>query len=106
MGRQRTEHYIRLMNLSVDSTVVSSSTLVSAELGEEVILLHLENGLYFGLDNVSARIWKMLETPTTVRGIEQVLLEEYDIEPDRCHDEVMRLLSDLIDEGLVKVVEE
>lgn len=92
------------MELTSDSTVVASGSLVSADIGEgEVILLHLENGRYFGLQEVSARVWKLLENPITVREIERVLLDEYEIEVERCHDEVLRLLSDLLDEGLVEV---
>jgi hypothetical protein len=94
------------MKLSSDSTVVITSNQVGADLGEEIILLHLENGEYFGLDDVGARIWRLMERPTAVREIERILLEEYDIEPDRCHEEVLQLLSDLVDNGLVEVIEQ
>lgn len=93
------------MELSRDSKVVATARVVGADVGEEVILLHLQSGLYFGLESVSARIWKLLETHTTVGEIERLLLEEYDIEPERCHEDVMRLLSDLVDAGLVEVTD-
>lgn len=92
--------------LTSDSKVVATPRFVSAEVGEEIILLHLENGIYFGLDTVGARIWRLLETPTTVREIEKVLLEEYDVEAERCYEEVLRLLNDLIDEGLVETIDD
>ncbi|MGH7565248.1 MAG: PqqD family peptide modification chaperone [Gemmatimonadota bacterium] len=91
------------MEIFSDSTVVSSRRLVSADLGEEVILLHLENGLYFGLVNVGARIWKLLEKPVRVGEIERLLLEEYDVEPEKCHEEVVSLLNKLVDQNLVEV---
>jgi hypothetical protein len=72
-------------------------------MGEEVILLHLENGLYFGLGNVGTRIWKLLQEPIKVREIEAVLLKEYDVEPERCQGEVMNLVTDLLGQGLVEV---
>ena len=93
------------MDLTLDSQVVSSPSLASADLGEgEVIVLHLSNGQYFGLHDVSARIWKLVESPITVREIERVMLEEYEIENERCHEEVSRLLHELIDEGIVEVL--
>ena len=94
------------MKLTSDSTVVAATSQVSADLGEEVVLLHLTNGMYFGLSDVAARIWKLLRDPVTLASIERVLIEEYDVEPERCHDEVMRLVSDLVDEGLVEVREQ
>lgn len=94
------------MKLTSDTTVAASSSLVSADIGEEeIILLHLANGRYFGLQDVSARVWRLLESPKTVGEIERILLDEYDIEVERCHAEVMRLLSDLLDEGLVEVTD-
>jgi hypothetical protein len=93
------------MEISSDLTVVSTRRLVSADLGEEVILLHLENGLYFGLENVGARIWKLLQKPVRVGEIERVLLEEYDVEPEKCHEEVVGLLNKLVDQNLVEVTD-
>jgi hypothetical protein len=93
------------MEISSDSTVAVKQRLVSADLGEEVILLHLDNGLYFGLGNVGARIWQLLEKPVKVGEIERVLLEEYDVDPDTCHAEVVNLLNKLVEENLVEVTE-
>lgn len=94
------------MELSSNSVVVATPHHVGADLGEEVILLHLNHGQYFGLGNVGASIWKLLGKPVRIVEIERVLLEEYDVEPQRCHDEVLRLVSDLVDQELVEVWEE
>lgn len=91
------------MGLTRDSVVAATPHHVSADMGEEVILLHLENGLYFGLGNVGTRIWKLLQEPIKVREIEAVLLKEYDVEPERCQGEVMNLVTDLLGQGLVEV---
>lgn len=96
---------MRSMVLSLDSTVVASSDQVDADLGEEIILLHLHNGQYYGLKQVAATIWRLLKSPRTIGEIEGILLEEYEIEPDLCRAEVVELLSDLIDQGLVEVTE-
>ena len=94
------------MELSSDSVVVSTSSQVGADLGEEVILLHLKNGQYYGLEKVGARIWKVLDKPIRVGEIERLLLNEYDIDPESCRREVRQLLSDLIDQGFVEVTED
>ena len=61
------------MGLSGESVVVATPHHVSADMGEEIILLHLENGLYFGLGNVGTRIWKLLQKPLKVREITSLL---------------------------------
>ena len=91
------------MQITSESTVAPTRRLVSADLGEEVILLHLENGLYYGLENVGARIWKLLQNPVKVGEIESALLDEYVVEPETCLAEVVTLLQRLIDQNLVEV---
>jgi hypothetical protein len=94
------------MNLSGDTVVAATPHHVSAETGEEIILLHLGKGLYFGLQNVGTRIWKLLQKPIKVREIEAVLLAEYDVEPETCRSEVRSLVAELVDRELVEVKSE
>jgi hypothetical protein len=54
---------------------------------------------------VGARIWKLLQKPVRVGEIERVLLEEYDVEPEKCHEEVVGLLNKLVDQNLVEVTD-
>lgn len=94
------------MEFTRESVVVATTNMVAADMGKEVIILHLQKGHYFGLDQVGARIWDLLQSPITVNEIERQLVEEYDVEADQCHREVTGLLKDLWDEGLVEVREE
>jgi hypothetical protein len=91
------------MDLSDTSVLMATPNMVAADVGEQVLILHLKNGQYFGLDEVGAKIWQLLQEPVTVMEIERNLLEEYDVEPEQCRREVRQLLSGLIEEGLVEV---
>ena len=76
---------------------------VSSDLGGEVAILDLKAGVYYGLDAVGARIWSLIQEPRTVNEIRDILLEEYDVEPERCERDLLVLLRRLADEGLVEV---
>jgi hypothetical protein len=89
--------------VSGDSTVVAAKDQVSSDLGGEVAILDLKAGVYYGLDAVGARIWSLIEEPRTVNEIRDILLEEYDVEPERCERDLLALLRRLADEGLVEV---
>ncbi len=90
--------------ISSGSTVVAARDQVSSDLGgEEVGILDLKAGVYYGLDDVGARIWNLLQEPKSVSEIRDVLLEEYDVEADRCERDLLALLQRLADEGLVEV---
>ena len=89
--------------VSGGSTVVAAKDQVSSDLGGEVAILDLKAGVYYGLDAVGARIWSLIQEPTTVNEIRDILLEEYDVEPERCERDLLVLLRRLADEGLVEV---
>ena len=89
--------------VSGSSTVVAAKDQVSSDLGGEVAILDLKAGVYYGLDAVGARIWSLIQEPRTVNEIRDILLEEYEVEPERCERDLLALLRRLADEGLVEV---
>jgi hypothetical protein len=44
-----------------ERTFVVNESVVYAELDDEAVLLNIESGIYFGLNDVSTEIWKALE---------------------------------------------
>lgn len=89
--------------LSKDSIVVASKDQVSSDLAGEVVMLNLKNGTYYGLDEVGARIWNLIQAPRSVGTIRDTILDEYDVEPERCESDLLTLLRDLESAGLVEV---
>lgn len=89
--------------VSVDSTVVAAESQVSSDLGEEVAILDFKAGIYYGLDEVGARVWQLVQEPKKVSEIRNALLEEYEVEPDRCERDLIALLRSLADEELIEM---
>ena len=92
--------------VSIGSTVVAAEDQVSSDLGDEVAILDLKGGTYYGLDAVGARIWNLIQEPRTVREIHDVLVSEYEVETDRCARDLVALLRRLAEEGLIEVRDE
>jgi len=85
------------------ATVVAAGDLLHSVFGAETVILSLKDGVYYGLEDVGARIWSLLQRPTTVSAIRDALVAEYDIEPERCGRDLVALLKDLAARGLVEV---
>jgi hypothetical protein len=68
---------------------------VSCETEGEAVILHLESGVYYGLNPVGAWVWELIQSPKTVDEIRQAVLGHFDVEPERCQRELDKLLSDL-----------
>ena len=89
--------------ISECSTVVAAKDQISADLADEVVMLDLKSGVYYGLDAVGARIWSLIQEPKAVSDIRDTLLKEYEIDPSRCERELLTLLQELATEGLIEV---
>lgn len=92
-----------MTTVSLSSTVVAAKDQVSSDLGDEVAILDLRGGMYYGLESVGSRIWKLIEEPRTVRDIRDIVASEYEVELESCERDVITFLQRLTDEGLVEV---
>jgi hypothetical protein len=88
--------------ISKDSTVVVSKNQVSSDLAGEVVMLNLNNGTYYGLDEVGACVWSLIQEPRSVAAIRDWIVEEYDVEPEVCESDILALLADMEHAGLIE----
>lgn len=86
--------------------VAAAQEQLSCDLTGEAAILNLTSGTYYGLNGVGARIWSLLREPRVVQNVLDHLLDEYDVEADRCEHDLIALLQQLADEGLVIVTDE
>jgi len=69
---------------------------------DEIIILNLNSGTYFGLNDVGARVWEFLGRTASIDELCNILLEEYDIAPDQLRSDVESLLEELCSNGLLE----
>ena len=89
--------------VSLDTVVVAAKDQASCRLDDEVAIVQLKAGVYYGLDPVGARIWELIATPRSVRAVRDVLLAEYAVNADRCEGDLLLLLQTMVDAGLVEI---
>ena len=94
------------MTILETSIIIAARDHVAADLGAEAVILHLKSGIYYGLNTSGARIWCLIQEPRTVSEIQNLILEEYEVEPERCATDLRALLRQLANEGLVEVKDE
>ncbi len=93
-----------MITLTLQTRVVASPDVVHRELDGEAVLLDLGTGMYFGLDEVGTRVWSCLGEATDLARVHQALLDEYDVAPDRLEADLIGIVTELADRGLVRVV--
>src|SRR5512136_1296251 len=92
-----------MTGIMMDSTVVVSKEQMSCGLDDEAVILSLKKGVYYSLNPCGNRIWSLIQKPIKVKTIRDNLLEEYDIDKETCEKDLLSLLSDLKNEGLVVI---
>lgn len=90
--------------LSLSATVVPSEQQISCDVADEVVMLSVRDGQYYGLNPVGASIWRLIQTPKTLAEVRDVLLDEYtDVSPETCADEVLAFASSMLALGLIRL---
>lgn len=89
--------------ISRQSTIIISKDQVSCDLAGEAAILNLSDGVYYGLDEVGAAVWRMLEEPRTVDELCRGMMAEFDVDAERCEKDVLKLLQELQAKGLIEV---
>jgi len=79
--------------------------LMEAELGDELVALNVNAGECFGFNSVATSVWRELKEPKSFNQLRDILLEEYEVEPERCTHELKDLLDDLCAKQLVTTQE-
>ena len=76
-------------------------SVLSRELGGEMVLLNLESGVYFGLDRVGTRAWTLLTEQKSVTDVCAIMLDEYDVSAEILERDISALVGELKARGLL-----
>lgn len=91
------------MNISFSDRVEIPKHVLVRSLENESVLLNLKAEVYYGLDEVGTRIWRLVTTaPNIERAFEQ-LVEEFDVEAPQLRQDLADLLGRLVDHGLLRI---
>ena len=87
-----------------DMSIVSRAPdVIATELDGEAVLMSIARGQCYGFDAIGTRIWSMIERPAAVGEMLARLVDEYDVAPETCRQDVTRLLSELARERLITI---
>ena len=87
--------------LDPGSRVHISSNAYARVFGDEVVVLHFGHGEYFGLDEVGAQVWALLEKGEPLGAIADAIVERYDVSRERALRDVVDLVTDMATHELV-----
>ncbi len=97
------------MKKSYEKIEITLKTIVQRDpnqdfsmIDDEVVMLSIENGEYYLLNEVASRIWQIIKNPIRVSEVLSKLLEEYSVSSHTCETETFECLNDFYKKGLIK----
>lgn len=88
---------------SLSSRITVNDDVLFQDLNGEGVLLNLKSGVYFGLNQVGTRVWQLLEEHSVLAEILDRLLEEFDVPSEECSRDLLNLVLEMEQQGLVTI---
>ena len=91
------------MRINKQVTIVRSTAPVETTVGSEVVLMTLESGECLGLGETGSDVWHLLAKPTHLDPLVASLSETYQAPPGVIEQDVIDLLEQFLDRGLIEI---
>ncbi|MBP0014558.1 MAG: PqqD family protein [Roseofilum sp. SBFL] len=91
------------ISISNQQNITLAPEVLVQELSGESVLLNLNSEEYFGLDEVGSRMLSLLTGSASIQEASDRLLEEYEVEPEKLHQDLIELIENMVDHDLVTV---
>ena len=84
---------------------LTSETAAFRIIDNEAVILNLDSGIYYSLNEVGTKVWKLCTGSNSLRDITAAIVEEFEVQEDIAQKDVSEIISDLLKEGLVTINE-
>lgn len=89
----------------LDKRVTVPPGVMFRDLDGEAVVLEIESGRYFGLNETGTRMWLLLQEHGSLERVLRDLLIEYDVTEERLRKELLSFVDTLSSQRLLQVHE-
>lgn len=83
---------------------IQNKAIVQSKIGEEVVMLDMDSGFYFGLNSVASVIWGLLEIEIGFEELINQLMAQFEVERSLCEAETKALLNQMLEKNIIRTV--
>ena len=92
-----------MRELTRESVISQVEEIVASDIDGETVMMSIESGKYYGLDDIGSRIWEFIEKPIKVSDLIDTLLERFDVDRETCEKDVLKFLNELNEDKILIV---
>ena len=79
-----------------------NASVLSAEVDDDVVALQADRGFAYGMEDVTAAVWRVLEQPKSLDELVELLREQFDVGEAECRADLTELLDEMSRESLIE----
>jgi hypothetical protein len=83
---------------------IQNKTIVQSKIGEEVVMLDMDSGFYFGLNSVASVIWGLLADEIGFEKLIDQLMAQFEVERFICEADTQELLDQMLEKNIIRKV--
>lgn len=91
--------------LSRATRIRRSREQASADLVDDTVIMSMRDGTYYGLEAVGSRVWALVAEPVALGEVLDRIVAEFDVEGDQAWTDLRALVAELLERGLVDLVD-
>lgn len=89
------------VRVTMTTSLQAHDDVVARAVGDEMVLLDLQTGIYYTLNSVGATVWRAIEDAQPVSAILDRVIAEYDVDRATARADVDRILGELVQQSLL-----
>jgi hypothetical protein len=87
--------------VTLQSIIARNPEIIHSAMDDEVVMMSVDQGLFFGIDKIGAHIWNLLETPVKVEDLIGQLVDCYDVEQEQCEQDTLLFLNEMLHKQVI-----
>lgn len=89
-------------SITANTVISRTEEVVASDIDGETVMMSIQNGKYYGLDDIGSRIWELMENPIKVSDLVDTLLARYEVDRESCERDVLKFLNELGDDKILQ----
>lgn len=90
-----------MASLTSTTLIVRSLDLMAVKIDDDLVMMGIEQGEYYGISGVGSYVWELLAQPVSIEDITRSILANYDVDEKTCQADIQAFIEDLVRLGLV-----
>lgn len=91
--------------MNMQTTLKRNPELLAVDMDGETVMMDMESGNYFGINEVGSHIWEALETEKNIADIVNTVNNQFEVkDTENVEHDILSFLDDMLEQHLIEVV--